>query len=372
MEPFQIEYLHILPPNIGRTYRFIKFMNQNFDCGKHKFLVTAIQATVVNNYTRLLEFTDLNYLFSTKKKVREASLKSICRKSRHIIWHTLKSPNIDIEEFLKKNPELLKRSVWVEQGFDISPDGSGKSFKVRRKLKNGDLVRRRIGTIASSFPLNADVIRRSYGKEPVPVTYPPNELLPKLVASPLSTKFNGGKYQRIIQLCTDSRVYSRINPLLLRMTKRKRKDKHLKNSLIILPSNISLRGDESGLKCKKDYLSMAKKAAKRALILSRSYQPERYINYNRMIDALIVDPKCVIYPEYILAPIFCGVKVYYPSNGAVAPYLQKASLTVGKTSCLSYERYRRVQNDDDVRKTFAVFDDTLIKEQWQTLFGSLK
>lgn len=370
MESFQIEYLHILPPNIGRTYRFIKFMKDNFGCEKHKFLVTAIQPTVVNNYTRLLEFTDLYFLFSTKPRLRMANLKSICQKSRHIIWHSFTSPNIDIENFLKKNPALLARSVWIDQGADIWPKGSTKTYKERKIYKIGEYVRKNVSAVASSFPLNADVIRQTYGSAPIQVTYPANELFYKLSVSPVPTRSNGGRYKRIIQLCTDSRIYSRINPLLNRMAKKK-KSRHLKDSLLILPTNITLRGDESGLKCKKEYLSAAKKAAKNAMILSRSYQPDRYINYNQIIDALIVDPKSVIYPEYILAPIFCGVKVYYPAQGAIAPYLNKASLTLGKTACLSYRTYMRAAQDADVRKTFAVFDKSLIREQWNALFESL-
>ena len=356
-----IKFLHILPANSGRTYRFISFIKKNFDSLEHKFLLVAAQKNVITLSTKLLEFTDLIYLNNDKPKEKEKILLGYCKKSKYIIWHSLDSTVLDLNKFLYIHKELLSKSAWAEQGFDIESPISSNC---------GIYVRKNIAYIASIFPLNAQRINDEYGRESISVCYPLDEMLYDIANNPPTQKSCGSQAYHIIQISTDVRIYSR--PITILQSLGKINLRHFRRSFIVIPDFICADGDASPVKVTSKHLQYAKKLTQCVGSISKISEKDDYIKHYTAVERMVIDPTAIIYPEYLLSPIFCGVRIYYSTEQPISSILNPAAYKCGKIGCMSIESYNKARQSKDIKELFSVFDKERILEKWTALFNIME
>lgn len=359
-----IKYLHVLPANIGRTYRFLKFMHKNFDCKEHRFLVLALQLGVVKNYTRLLEFTDTIYLKGEKNtKTREKNFISILDSAENIIWHSIDNDAVDIIKILSKNKKYLSRSSWVENGSDTIFDSDNKKLS-----RINDNIRKSFKAVASISPVNAIKLKEKYGIEAFPVDYPINEFFYRLAKEPcIPAKKNHSHVN--VQLGTDTRVFNRPKQTLNILTRHKLRT--IKKGFIFLPSNITLQADRSPVKCKPEYIRNASKISRKVFRFTHYYTAEQYVKYMNAVDYLICDPTSVTNPEYLLAPIFCGTKLCYLGSGYIGGLFAGADAGIGNVRRLSYKTYVSNKDNKNIKALFSCFDADGLYSGWKKFFESI-
>lgn len=358
-------FLHILPANSGRTYRFIKFIRENFDVRQHKFLIDSGYVSVLKNNTRLLEFSDLLYLSDIKKAKRgKAFLLTLFKKSHNIIWHSLMFNHIDAVEYLLKNKSLIKKSSWIENGYDVYPNSKDKRvFKKARKLRSKMKI---IGSIGS---INASQIAQEYGRECLSVCYPPEPGFYTIPGSQIKHKEHSKGY-RLLQIGSDTRVFSNINSILT-FVKKLNKSRRFKSSCLILPQNVTLRNDKISLKISPTIINNTKKMCIPCMIKDVSHTNIReYTDYYSRLDDVIISPLEILKPEYFLAPIFCGCNVYLLKNNRLTSDLPfcKFVNNVGK---IDVKKIRDLQESGNLPDIFNVFFPDKIKSKWEAFFEIL-
>ena len=359
-----IKYLHVLPANIGRTYRFLKFMHNNFNCEEHKFLVLALQLGVIKNYTRLLEFTDTIYLKGEQgTKTREKHFMSLLDSAENIIWHSIDSEAVDITKVLTKNKKYLGKSSWVENGSDTIFDSTDAGL-----CKKHEFIRKSFRSVASMSVINAVRLKEKYGIESVRVDYPVNEFFYRLAKEPCIPEGRNHSHLNI-QLGTDTRVFNRPRQTLRLLQQRNLRK--IKESFIFLPSNITLLADRSPVKCKPEYTRIASKISKKVFIFNNFYTPEQYVKYMNAMDVLICDPVTVTAPEYMLAPVFCGVKLCYLGSGYLGDILNGIDSGIGDVRRFSYKQYDSAKDNEKVRALFSCFDAEGLYSGWKNFFDSI-
>lgn len=359
-----IQFLHVLPANIGRTYRFLKFMHKNFDCDKHRFLVLALQAGVIKNYTRLLEFSDTIYLkgeHGTKK--REKNFRSILDSADNIIWHSIDNEAVDIVKILSKNKKYLNKSSWVENGSDALFDSDD-----ARLLRKHEYIRKSFRSVASISVINKARLKEQYDINAFSVDYPVNEFFYRLAKEPSIPSVKNHSHLNI-QLGTDTRVFNRPKQTLKLLQKYKLKS--VSGGFVFLPSNITLLADRSPVKCKPEYISLASKISKKAFKFTNYYTSEQYIKYMNAMDVLVCDPTAVTNPEYLLAPLFCGVELYYLGTGYLGNILNGVDSGLGNVRKFSYKQYVSHRDNENVKALFSCFDAQGVYSGWKNFFDSI-
>lgn len=361
--------LHVLPANTGRTYRFIKFIRDNFEFDKHKFMIDCSYLTAVKKYTKLLEFPDLLYVNPEPESIEcKTFIFNIFKGSQHIIWHSLSFTRINPVALYSINKSFLKKSSWIENGFDIyatNPKEELKEIEVilRSKMKN-------IGSIA---PINSDLIFNTYGKPTLNVSYPPDPMFYKLPELNLEHIPHSRKY-KVIQLGTDTRVFSHPNDIIAYfkgLSDKTKKDRYC----FILPKNIILSSDYVSRKTTPAIINKALSSFPTIMLKDIIQNKDEYINYYRSIDCLAIAPSTVLYPEYLFAPLFCGCSIYLiDSNKTIRKNFEEFSC-FGKLGKISKKGLNVTLRDINELKKLSsiltVFFPKAIKAQWEQFFDAI-
>lgn len=358
-------FLHVLPANSGRTYRFIKFIHENFDVKQHKFVIDSDYVSILKNNTRLLEFKDLLYWDDIYKTRRGKSfLFAIFKKSHNIIWHSLSFDRIDAVEFLLNNKSLMKKSSWIENGFDVFPDSQDK-----RVVKKARMLRSKMKIIGSIGFINEKQINKEYGKKCLRVYYPPEPGFYSIPESKIKHKEHSKSY-KLLQIGSDTRVFSNINNILTYI-KDLSNSKRIKSCCLILPKNVTLRNDKNSLNISPVIIKKIEKMFVPCMIKNVSYMNiQEYMDYYSRLDDVILSPLEILNPEYLLAPIFCDCNVYLLKNNRFTKEMPFCKF-VNNLGKIDTKKIRALQETDNLPDIFSVFFPDKIKAKWEVFFEIL-
>lgn len=358
-------FLHVLPANSGRTYRFIKFIRENFDIKQHKFIIDSDYVSVLKNNTRLLEFNDL-FFWSDNYKTRngKAFLLTLFKKSHNIIWHSLLFNQIDAIEYLLNNKSLIRKSSWIENGYDVFPN-----IQNKRAAKKGRILRTKMKAIGTIGFINSEQISKEYGRKCLSVCYPPEPGFYTIPESHIKHKAHSRSY-RLMQIGSDARVFSNIISILT-YVKKIDNSRRIKSCCLIIPQNVTLTNDKISFQTAPKVINNLNKMCIPYSLKNVSYMNIReYTEYYRCLDDVILSPLEILNPEYLLAPIFCDCNVYLLKNNRFAKDLPfcKFVNNVGK---IDAKKIREMQKSENLPDIFSVFFPDKIKSKWEEFFEIL-
>ncbi len=362
----EIEFLHVLPPNTGRTYRFIRFMHQNFDCKKHRFLVTALPMVVLKNHTKLLEFSsDLLYLCGDQgTKKRRKGILELLKCSKHIIWHSFHNIGDDYIEILSKNDDLVAKSSWIENGIDVQPNAI-KTEKERERWKTERRIKMKMKQIGTISPVNAAIVKKLYNRSSMQVYYPPAK---KLLPQETPRRPDNHTDKRLIQLGMDARVYTHHDKLFELIRKYK---KYTRNSVIILHRNTVLPEDYNVVNMPPKTISLAAGLNVPCVMSTQSIRNEKdYAKYYGCIDTMVLSPSVVLYPEYMLAPLFYGTNVIYIRNPELDKTFGKAAFHYHNIGVISPRR-ALIAMENGSNNIFDMYKPDALKVLWSNYFNKI-
>lgn len=179
-----MEILHVIPAKAGAVLEFLRALEKSENMAEHKVLALVPRLTAIKSVPEMLAFPYIEYIqlkqgrFSAWRN--ERSLKRRLEQADLIVWHGLSMGGGRAVTVLYRNPELCRKSAWIEDGIDPESwmlEGNDRN-KERINRMNRE-VRARIPYVGVPFGADISYIRRLWPDKKVFLT--PYPLSPDLV-----------------------------------------------------------------------------------------------------------------------------------------------------------------------------------------------